>query len=112
MISDVIGIIAKLDPGTIRPFSVPVSSAAGYNGNSNPGLGALIELHDTLTKNIWNNRYVHSVNPFLPFDGLITQIFTPYKTNLMLGKKHLFPFNLLKLEEVNLMLGVTNKHWN
>lgn len=44
----------------------------------NPGLGQLIELHDTLPKRIFQRRFIHGTNPFMPFFAIKDIIFDKY----------------------------------
>jgi len=76
--------IATLDPDPEcnRFFTIPSSTQAGYNDNIYPGLGQLLEIRETLLReapDIYYNRFVNAINPFMPFmDGMTTLILQPY----------------------------------
>jgi len=80
-------LVARYDPDPMnkRPFTIPCSTAMGYNNNAGPGMGQLAEIRKEmlkydLSKNIYYNRYMPGLNPFMPYEpGIVEMILEPYK---------------------------------
>eukprot|EP00638_Chattonella_subsalsa_P003705 CAMPEP_0117754614 /NCGR_PEP_ID=MMETSP0947-20121206/12927_1 /TAXON_ID=44440 /ORGANISM="Chattonella subsalsa, Strain CCMP2191" /LENGTH=462 /DNA_ID=CAMNT_0005573723 /DNA_START=403 /DNA_END=1791 /DNA_ORIENTATION=- len=81
---DLLLTVASLDPDESysRPFTIPSSTQAGYDGNLDPGLGQITEIREALLErapDIYYNRFINAINPFMPFTpGMVQLILDPY----------------------------------